>query len=108
MASMVSDGLAGFADASKEQEVQHTNTPHYHFFHSMLIPSTVKLQKELRGRRFKVSSTVPLAKQKKPDIPIVEIYDWRLAYFLSSIDIIKKLTGSSNQVTTGIEWNAKV
>lgn len=57
MASMVSDGLAGFADASKEQEVQHTNTPHYHFFHSMLIPSTVKLQKELRGRRFKEVQT---------------------------------------------------
>lgn len=31
------------------------NTPHYHFLHSMLLPSTVKIQKELRGRRFKVS-----------------------------------------------------
>ena len=30
------------------------DTPHYHFIHSMLLPSTIKLQKELRGRRYRV------------------------------------------------------
>jgi hypothetical protein len=29
-------------------------TPHYHFIHSMILPSTVKIQKELKGRKFKV------------------------------------------------------
>ena len=29
-------------------------SPHYHFIHSMILPSTVKIQKELKGRKFKV------------------------------------------------------
>jgi len=29
-------------------------TPHYHFIHSMILPSTLKIQKELKGRKFKV------------------------------------------------------
>ena len=31
-----------------------TRTPHYHFLHSMILPATVKIQKELKGRKFKV------------------------------------------------------
>ena len=30
------------------------NTPHYHFIHSMIVPSTIKIQKEMRGWKFKV------------------------------------------------------
>ena len=30
------------------------NTPHYHFIHSMLLPSTIKIQRELKSRKFKV------------------------------------------------------
>ena len=30
------------------------NTPHYHFIHSMILPSTMKIQKEMRGWKFKV------------------------------------------------------
>ena len=55
MASLVSDALAGFASVVKGSEPKEDpNTPHYHFIHSMLLPSTIKIQKELRGRRFKV------------------------------------------------------
>jgi hypothetical protein len=39
---------------SRDEERNHEDTPHYHFIHSMLLPSTIKIQKELRGRRFKV------------------------------------------------------
>lgn len=34
---------------------KNKNTPHYHFIHSMILPSTMKLQKELnKSRKFKV------------------------------------------------------
>ena len=42
------------SDGHDEQETRSDNTPHYHFIHSMLLPSTVKIQKELKGRKFKV------------------------------------------------------
>jgi hypothetical protein len=58
MASLVSDALAGLSNAIKgkadDDEYKNAEGPHYHFIHSMLLPSTVKIQKELRGRRFKV------------------------------------------------------
>eukprot|EP00934_Nitzschia_sp_Nitz4_P000938 Nitzschia sp. Nitz4//scaffold97_size77645//35123//41576//NITZ4_005518-RA/size77645-processed-gene-0.93-mRNA-1//-1//CDS//3329560656//938//frame0 len=34
-------------------EASEDKSPHYHFLHSMILPSTVKIQKELRGRKFK-------------------------------------------------------
>jgi hypothetical protein len=30
------------------------NTPHYHFIHSMILPSTIKLKRELKSRKFTV------------------------------------------------------
>lgn len=33
---------------------KNKNTPHYHFIHSMILPSTMKLQRELKSRKFKV------------------------------------------------------
>ena len=52
----LSDALAGFAGSitSRGDVPENPNTPHYHFIHSTLIPLTGKLQKELRGRKFKV------------------------------------------------------
>lgn len=50
MASQLRFGKSNSADAQSEM---NDNTPHYHFIHSMLLPSTIKIQKELRGRRFK-------------------------------------------------------
>jgi len=47
-------GAASAKDAGRHNE----DTPHYHFIHSMLLPSTVRIQKELRGRRFKVRGTL--------------------------------------------------
>eukprot|EP00535_Pseudo-nitzschia_heimii_P012093 CAMPEP_0197196342 /NCGR_PEP_ID=MMETSP1423-20130617/32306_1 /TAXON_ID=476441 /ORGANISM="Pseudo-nitzschia heimii, Strain UNC1101" /LENGTH=2211 /DNA_ID=CAMNT_0042650137 /DNA_START=205 /DNA_END=6840 /DNA_ORIENTATION=+ len=32
---------------------KNRNTPHYHFIHSMLLPSTLKIQRELKSRKFK-------------------------------------------------------
>lgn len=37
-----------------DNEKSRDNTPHFHFIHSMIIPSTTKIQKEMRGRKFKV------------------------------------------------------
>jgi hypothetical protein len=33
---------------------ENKNTPHYHFIHSMILPSTMKIQRELKSRKFKV------------------------------------------------------
>jgi hypothetical protein len=65
MTSLVSDALAGFSNAIKgkaddDDDYKNTEGPHYHFIHSMLLPSTVKIQKELRGRRFKVRTNIPI------------------------------------------------
>jgi hypothetical protein len=43
--------------ATDDARVSSTNA-HYHFIHSMIVPSTVKIQKELRGRRFRVSENM--------------------------------------------------
>jgi hypothetical protein len=51
-AGVVADPAA--AAASERND----NTPHYHFIHSMILPSTLKIQKELRGRRFRVRVVV--------------------------------------------------
>jgi hypothetical protein len=40
------------------------SSPHYHFIHSMILPSTVKIQKELRGRKFRVRNS-PMRKEEK-------------------------------------------
>ena len=40
--------------ATNNGEGGSNKTPHYHFIHSMILPSTVKIQKELKGRKFKV------------------------------------------------------
>ena len=37
-----------------EGQQRRDNTPHYHFIHSMILPSTIKIQKDLKGRKFKV------------------------------------------------------
>lgn len=61
---LLDQGLTGFAAAAtedtsttseipKKSKRKSIDTPHYHFIHSMLLPSTKKLQKELRGRRFR-------------------------------------------------------
>eukprot|EP00980_Cylindrotheca_fusiformis_P001136 scaffold318_cov110-Cylindrotheca_fusiformis.AAC.8 len=54
------DGLAGLTgpldgnddDESQQEQLspilRDADSPHYHFLHSMLIPSTIKIQKELR------------------------------------------------------------
>ncbi|KAG7370181.1 RalF-like Dot/Icm system translocated protein [Nitzschia inconspicua] len=41
------------ADNKRATNAPSSLSPHYHFIHSMLLPSTVKIQKELRGRRFR-------------------------------------------------------
>ena len=57
MASLVSEALAGFGFGSggKTQNAMNESSPHYHFIHSTLMPTVVKIQKELRGRKFKAS-----------------------------------------------------
>jgi hypothetical protein len=42
------------ASSSLTSTERHDNTPHYHFIHSMILPSTAKIQKEMRGRKFRV------------------------------------------------------
>lgn len=54
MAQFMSDALAGF---SKKMggDAEHDDSPHYQFIHTILLPNTIKIQKDLRGRKFKVS-----------------------------------------------------
>mmetsp|Transcript_59953 Transcript_59953/g.147342 ORF Transcript_59953/g.147342 Transcript_59953/m.147342 type:complete len:2142 (-) Transcript_59953:113-6538(-) len=47
LASTPSSGGGG------DHENDGDNTPHYHFIHSMILPSTTKIQKEMRGWKFK-------------------------------------------------------
>lgn len=41
-------------------EGKNKNTPHYHFIHSMILPSTIKLQRELKSRKFKVRNQLSI------------------------------------------------
>ncbi|CAJ1959317.1 unnamed protein product [Cylindrotheca closterium] len=51
MAQFMSNALAGFSKSDEDEE--HDDSPHYRFIKDTLLPNTVKIQKELRGRKFK-------------------------------------------------------
>ncbi|KAL3938388.1 MAG: hypothetical protein SGBAC_006689 [Bacillariaceae sp.] len=51
MAQFMSNALAGFSKNNEDEE--HDDSPHYRFIKDTLLPNTVKIQKELRGRKFK-------------------------------------------------------
>eukprot|EP00538_Stauroneis_constricta_P006079 CAMPEP_0119552528 /NCGR_PEP_ID=MMETSP1352-20130426/5482_1 /TAXON_ID=265584 /ORGANISM="Stauroneis constricta, Strain CCMP1120" /LENGTH=2147 /DNA_ID=CAMNT_0007598771 /DNA_START=318 /DNA_END=6761 /DNA_ORIENTATION=+ len=58
MTSLVSDALAGFSAAITGDRTQGVDeemaaSPHYKFIHEGLLPMTSKIQRELRGRRFR-------------------------------------------------------
>jgi hypothetical protein len=54
MAQFMSDALAGFAKAVGGTD-EHDDSPHYQFIHTSLLPNTINIGKELRGRKFRVS-----------------------------------------------------
>ena len=53
---MLSNAFAGIANALSSDRAKDTEneTPHIHFVKTRLLPYTIKIQKELRGRRFRV------------------------------------------------------
>ena len=59
--SFASDALAGLSGPSldvleaPDMRFKDEDSPHYQFLETHLLPEMGKLQKELRGRRFKVS-----------------------------------------------------
>ena len=54
--TMLSNAFAGIAQAFSGERVNDNGneTPHNQFVRSLLMPYTIKIQKELRGRRFRV------------------------------------------------------
>jgi len=60
------------------------NTVHYHFIHSMLLPSTVKIQKELRGRKFKVRTS--RASTNVPFCLLACFVHWLIDWFVWLMD----------------------
>jgi hypothetical protein len=56
MSQHLSAALDGFV-APTERPKKRVDTPHHQFIHSYLLPQTIKIKKELRGRRFKVGSS---------------------------------------------------
>ena len=53
---MLSNAFAGIASALSSDRVKdnENETPHMRFVRTQLLPYTIKIQKELRGRRFRV------------------------------------------------------
>lgn len=52
--STITSSLHSMAASGNEGDEGKKNTPHYHFIHSMILPSTIKIQRELKSRKFKV------------------------------------------------------
>ena len=54
VAAAAATAAATTLESSTTGATTNQKSPHYHFIHSMILPSTVKIQKELKGRKFKV------------------------------------------------------
>ena len=67
-------------------------SPHYHFIHSMILPSTVKIQKELKGRKFKVRYVLCVC-------VFIYTYGFCLLCFVASLCRVVLINSTSNLIS---------